>query len=396
MRIHQVENGESTKDILNTYNIKEDALRKINALYKGDPCVGEELLIQTPTRTYTSVYGDTVDRIGLRFGVRKRDIMAMNPWINSSSLNIGEHLTLKTSDVKQGMALANGYYFKGCTKEKLTQAIPFLTYVTFGSVKADVKGLRRIFDCSEEVMICIKKGKIPLMRVYDEHTERYRLGKNLPQFAEALISAAIEGGYKGIVIDACPLLHSAKEFISFLMILRKMMIGCDLILITEINESSPLDFSEYADGSVFYYPRYAMNDPCDFKEGERRTIGRLATEGESAKMFIDLPSLARTDRGYITVDDAIDLARRQRCRIDTNKSTLLSHFTAGKQGECRYTSLSGINALLDLVNEFDYMGVSFDILRTPISYLMMLDSKFKTSSSVTVRIREGCSCADGE
>jgi LysM repeat protein len=396
MRIHQVKDGECLQHILDTYSIKEETLRKTNSIDNGDPCVGEELLIQTPTRTYTSVFGDTVDRIGLRFGVRKRDIMAMNPWINSSSLNIGEDLTLKTSDVKRGMAVANGYFFKGCTREKLMRAMPYLTYVTFGSVKADGRGLRRIFDCSGEVITCIKNGKTPLLRVFDEYTDRYKRGVNMTEYAEALIGIAIEGGYKGIVIDACPLANSAKEFISFLMILRKMMIGCDLILITEINESSPLDFSEYADGSVFYYPRYAMNDPCDFKEGERRTIGRLATEGESAKMFIDLPSLARTDRGYITVNDAIDLARRQRCRIDTNKSTLLSHFTAGKQGECRYTSLSGINALLDLVNEFDYMGVSFDILRTPISYLMMLDSKFKTASSVTVRIREGCNRADGE
>ena len=395
MRIHRVNKDESIGEIANFYNIKEDVIIKTNNIVKDNPSEGEELLIQQPTRTYRTVFGDSVDRIGLRFGVRKRDILALNPWISGGELPIGEELTLKATDTKRGMSVANGYYFRDCTMKKLTQAMPYLTYVTFGSIKADARGLRRIFDCTSEVIVCIKNGKIPLMRVFDEYTERYKIGKNMTEFAEALISAAIEGGYKGIVIDACPLSNSAKEFVSFLMILRKLMIGCDLILITEINEKSPLDFSEYADGSIYYYPKFAMNNPPTFDEGERKAIGRLATEGESAKVFIDLPSLAMVNHGYITVDEAIKTARRGRHTIDTNKSTLLSHFL-GKQGECRYTSLTGVNALLDLISEFDYMGISFDILRTPISYLMMYDSKFKTTSSATVRIREGYNHADGE
>ena len=79
--------------------------------------------------------------------------------------------------------------------------------------------------------------------------------------------------------------------------------------------------------------------------------------------------------------------------INTNKNTLLSHFDSRKQGEYRYTSLSGIRALLELMNEFDYMGICFDIMRTPLSHLMMYDSMFKTSYHTNVRSREGCSHA---
>ena len=177
------------------------------------------------------------------------------------------------------------------------------------------------------------------------------------------------------------------------MILRKLMIGCDLILITEINENSPLEFSEYADGSVLYYPKYAMDNSLSFDEGERKVIGDFACKGESAKVFIDLPSLAITGKGFMSIDEAQQIARRRGCEIETNKNTLLSCFSDRKQGECHYTSLSGIRSILELVDEFDYMGVCFDIMRTPLSHLMMYDSMFKTSYGTTVRSREGCSHA---
>ena len=138
-----------------------------------------------------------------------------------------------------------------------------------------------------------------------------------------------------------------------------------------------------------------MENTPSFEDGERRVISNFACNGESAKAFIDLPSLAYTDSGFISTDEAMKIARRKSCEINTNKSTLLSNFNSRKQGEYRYTSLSGIAALLELVSEFDYMGISFDIMRTPLSYLMMYDSMFKTAYTTNVRSREGCSHADG-
>ena len=174
------------------------------------------------------------------------------------------------------------------------------------------------------------------------------------------------------------------------------MIGCDLILITEINEISPTEFSEYADGSILYYPKFAMTDPPSFEEGERRILGDFACKGESAKVFIDLPSLAVNENRFASIDEAQSIARHRGYEIETNKNTLLSHFSGKKQGEYRYTSLLGIQAILELINEFDYMGICFDIMRTPLSYLMMYDSLFKTSYHTSIRSTEGCSRGVGE
>ena len=391
MHIHIKQNGECIKDISEQYGVCEENIRMVNGITEGEPADGEELLILIPTRSYTVQYGDTPDRIALRFGIRRSDIYSLNPWIEKSELKQGQNLALKYGDRRGGMAVANGYFYKGCTTDLLQRVLPYLTYVTFAAAIADERGVRRSANFKREVEKTAEEKKIPLIRVYDRYTDRYKRCEGLTSFAEELISLALEDGYKGIVIDSCPMNHSAKDFSAFLMILRKLMIGCDLILITEINEESPLEFSEYADGSVLYYPKYAMDNPASFADGERRVLSDFACNGESAKTFIDLPSLARRGKEYATVPDMLKSVRRGRGVIEHNESTLLSHVCDRKQGEYSFTSLKNIKSLLELTSELDYMGVCFDIMRTPLSYLMMYNSMFKTSYYNSVRTREGCS-----
>ena len=55
MRIHTTETGESTADIAVKYGIDEAILCLVNEIDKNTRLsVGEELLILTPTRTYTA------------------------------------------------------------------------------------------------------------------------------------------------------------------------------------------------------------------------------------------------------------------------------------------------------------------------------------------------------
>ena len=396
MQIHTKSPEESIKSIAENYGVSEEIIRSINELSDTEAAEGEEMLILIPTRSYTVQHGDTPERIALRFGIRKNDIYSLNPWVQHSGLKVGQSLALKYGERKGGMAVANGYYYKGCDIKMLKRAIPYLTYVTFAEGVADERGVRRSADFSKEVSLANNERKIPLIRVYDRYTDRYKSGGDMTSFAEALINLALIGGYKGLVLDSCLVSDSADEFSAFLMILRKLMIGCDLILITEINEKSPLEFSEYADGSVMYYPKYAMNEPPSFIDGERRLLSDFACRGESAKTFIDLPSLAMRGKEHLTICDALKQARKSGCKVDHNESTLLSHIRDRKQGEYSFSSLKNIKGLLELISEFDYMGICFDIMRTPLSHLMMYNSMFKTSYYNSVRTREGCSRAGEE
>ena len=391
MHIHTRKDGESIARIAERYGVWEEDVRQINDIGSGEAAVGEELLILIPTRSYTACHGDTLERIALRFGVPKRELISQNPRLHNRQPRPGERIALKYGERQYGTAVANGYFYKGCTRGALEFSLPYLTYVTFCSAVADRRNIRRTNDDRVEVTIANREGKIPLLRVYDRHPERFSSGENPERFAEEMITIARNGDYKGIVLDTCRLGDSAKDFCAFLMVLRKMMIGCDLILITEINGESPIEYSEYADGSVMYYPKYALQNPPDKVMGERRILSDFACRGESAKTFIDLPSVTRYRDGFITYGQAMRMARREGLEIVKNESTLLSHLTDRKQGECVFSPLSGVRYLLDLAREFDYMGICFDIMRSPLSHLMMYNTMFKTHYYNSVRTREGCS-----
>ena len=391
MKIHTKRHGENLSQIAEEYATDEEIIKKVNELDFTEPADGEELLIVQPTRTYRVQFGDTPEGIALRFGIRKEELLLSNPDIIGRQLVPGESIILKTGERPLGMAVSNGYLFDGCSAEKLMRALPFLTYVTFCSAVADRSKIRSTFNDRETVEKVTKLKKIPLIRIYDKHTERYESEKELTPFAEQMIAYALDGGYKGIVLDTCSISISASDFSAFLMILRKLMIGCDLILITEINENSPSEYSEYADGSVIFYPKYVCSPNTSFEEGERKLLSDFACNGESAKTFIDLPSLALCKGGYMNISDALKLARGRECEITKNESTLLSHFNDKKQGEIRFPSMENLKRIFDLIAEFDYMGICFDIMRVPTYQLMMYNSLFKTSYMNGVRTREGCS-----
>ena len=218
MHIHIKREDERLSEIAEGYGVWEDNLRRINDLRDSEGACGEELLILTPTRSYAIQRGDSIERIAMRFGVRKRDILAQNPWINDESLRVGDRIALKYGAPMSGMAVANGYFYKGCNIESLRRALPYLTYVTFGCGVAEKERIYRSFYDKNEVDLVTKEKKIPLIRIYDRYADRYKSGEYLTAFAEGLIELAKMGGYKGIVLNSCHLSDSADVFLSFLMI----------------------------------------------------------------------------------------------------------------------------------------------------------------------------------
>lgn len=394
MKIHITKAQESLSNIASEYDVDEEIIRNINEIKRGEPAEGEEILIIRPTRTYTTQYGDSVERLALRFDIPRREIYLMNPHLCGRELAVGEKILLKCAERSHGMKVANGYLYKGCSEEKFKRTMPYLTYVTLASAIADGNGIKKTFDDRKWVNLALSEEKIPLIRVYDKHSERFKNKGDQSDYANSLIKLAKDGDYKGIVLNTNIFSDSAENFSEFLMILRKQMIGCDLILITEADENTPYEFCEYADGGMIYYPKYAMGNAKSFSDGERSMLADFACNCESAKTFVDIPALAMLGDNCIPILEANESARSHRCTISCNENTLLSHFNDRKQGECRYLSLRGLNELYELVQEFDFMGVCFDIMRTPLSHLLMYNAKFKSYYATNVKSREGCSRAN--
>ena len=383
MKIYTVAYGDTLSSIAEKHGIHESDLARINGISDGKITEGEELLILVPTRVHTAKHGDSLERLCLRYKVRKNDVLAFNPLLCERRLETGERVTLKYDDRALGMAVTNGYVYKGTDMSSLERALPYATYITFASAYADERGIHRIFD--EELLLkrVISENKIPLLKVHDSYKSRFEDRGKTDFFPEKLIDLAKEKGYKGIVLNSGAFLDSANNYSSFLMNLKKQMIGSDLILITECDERSPSVFCDLGDGCVFSYSKLCDENIGSFEDCEKKAIADFACDAESIKSFIELPSFARCADTFSDIESAKSVARSKNLAITTDEKARLSSFSDGKK-KYLYPSLSNIKAVLELLSEYGYMGISFDVMRTPRVFLMMYNSMFKTVKGANI------------
>ncbi len=392
MKIHTFKKGEKICDIAKSYGICEECLISSNLKGCENAAAGEELLVLTPTRTYVLKKGDTPERLALRFGVQTKDILAQNPRLLSEGATPGKTVTLKQDVRMYGTAPTNGYFYKGCDMKRLECALPYLTYITVGAAVAERDEIRFDFNDGDLLKMLYEHSKIPLLRIYDNSVKRdFSSKEKISAFVAKIINAAISHNYQGVVLSSETAGGDFKNFGEFLLELRRAMIGCDLILILEIDENTPTEIAELADGNVLFYPKFALSPETSFEDGERRIFSDFAVNCESAKTFIDICALAKHDNGFITTEDALKRARECGAEISTGEKSLISEFTDKKSGKCTFTSLSNIKCIYDIIEEFGFMGASFDIGRTPITHLLMYNMCFKTAVHTYSRAKEGCS-----
>lgn len=391
MRIHRVRRGESTADIAKGYGINESILRKNNEIYEGDRLSeGEELLILTPTRTYTAREGDSLSRVALRFGVPKNELVRMNPHLTSDEIGVGEVIAVKRDERPYGMGAANGVYYRGCPRWKLMRALPYTTYITVGSGIYDGGRCYESFDGGEVVEIALENGKLPLLRVYDKSGGGFsKTAEGRKDYIEGLIYTALKGGYRGIDLGC---VNFGEGYEDFLVELRGRMIGLDLILISEITPESPSYVSDFSDGAILSIDKCGSTDRnTSFDKYERRCMEDFANQCEGTKTFLEFPVFGyREGGGFIEVEEAINYARKQCAMTEHDETSLISAFQDKKRGRIEYNSLSNITKRLELLSELGYMGISFDIGRCPISYLLAYDSLFKSVGYANVEKKVRC------
>ncbi len=387
MQIHTVKQGDTIYQIAKDYDTSATKICENNGIEnKNQLSVGRELLIVRPTRTYTVKRGDTLSGIAMRFGIKLKDLITANPkHIGNDKLAIGEVLSIRTDKKKYGTSVSNGYFYQGCTKEKLMMSMPFLTYVTIASVISGDGGLEQLFEDRDIIKTVKENGRIPLMRIYETGgCEKYIENDKRENFIDGIIAMAKDKGYSGIVLCAFSAAEkSPQKFSEFIMALRKRMIGCDLVLFTEIDESSPMAISDLSDGSIFIYDNLMLENPPGFKKGQYAVMRDFSNKADSSKVFIDIPSLAYNGGKYISYDDAMHLCYKSGGEIKNDADSLISSFkyrAGGSNNVVRFESMKNIEAKLDAISELGFMGISFDIMRTPTSTLMMYGALYKILS----------------
>jgi len=364
MTIHRTAEGERLCDIARLYGTSEEIIRMNNGFeISEEPAPGEEILIILPTRTYTVKRGDSLERLALRFGVLRRELLANNPIIEKEGLLPGRTLALKYGERKFGQAAANGYFFGGDTSS-LRERLPYFTYVTVGAASLNGTEIKKLFEGREACGLVRMADKIPLLRIfgrgYSELSE-----KEGDELASELLRAAANGGYKGLVLGGEPVPSE------LLLKLRRLSLGCDLILLCEVEPSSPEHLCDGADGTIF-----SGNSPISCAQNYVSELLNFAAERESNRCMPEICAFAENDGKYLPICDALRVARRGSCKIEFDEMAGVCKFTHKRSGNYVFPSLENVKAILEAIHEYGYMGASFDVARTPRAHLMMYCALF--------------------
>ncbi len=380
MYIHTVKPGETIFKIARKYSVSPMKIIENNELLNPDRlAVGQKLLILTPTRTYTVRGSDTLKRIADRFGVKYEELLSQNPYLcGKDKLYPGQILAIKYDTKLHGVASANGYYYKGTSDERLSLAMPYLSYVTVSLAKRCGGKTDILLDDTEVLTRIRESGRTPLMRIYDCDTDLSE------QYLDSLILLAEAHGYKGITIAAYKSLRENKhELEEFLIRLKKRLMEYDLLLFVELDGNSSTDIADICDGYVIMYEKAPLSTIPPFEDGERKVFESFAETNESSKAYIEIPSFAYMGDEVISKDEADRTAYTSGKEILFDEISGMSHYEfnkykAGKR-ECvkvRYESLENIKAKLELAAELGFMGICFDIDHIPTEYLMMFEAMF--------------------
>ena len=375
MRIHTVKSGESVSSIAKLYGIKSEHIKSINELPLDEVTVGDELLILIPTRTYEAGAFDSLSGLSHRFSVEESELIRSNPGVVGGEL--GERtIFLKYPPRPYGMAAANGYMYKGLAKERLIASLPYLTYLTLAAASYDKRGITKLFDTKEALRLAREERVIPLLRIYFPSSVTAVEKETRERLIDEMIELAKKDGFDGITLDFCDFSENERETLEFIVMLRGRMIGSDLILFSEIDESTPYSIAEYSDGCIF---RSSRADGGMALPAEDRPLLKFARESESIKTLIELPSFGYAQTRAIPLSDAIRLARESLSPITEHRESLTSSFKHKRQGEIIIPHLKNTKAILDLVKEHGYMGICIDIMRSPLSILQMYNALYKSA-----------------
>ncbi len=389
MKIHTSCVGDTVFTVARKYGASPIKILEDNGILGNERLtVGEELLILTPTRTYTARGGDSLERICRRFGVKKQTVLAGNPALGGvDSLYPGQVLSLKYDKPHGGMVAANGYVYPECPEEKLIFSLPYLTYVTVSAATTDTRGIRLLFDDRRVLRICKDAGKTVLFRVVGKNTDDgfFSDKERQKNFLEKLAAFAKERGYDGITLGACRMANEAPDaYLDFVLTGRKVFLGMDMLLFTETDGNVPCSaVSDLADGNVLLYEKCPLPEIPSFEEGEGKVIAEYAKTYESSRTFLDISPFGFDTDVPITRDTFYALSYKYNTPISYDEKTKICtltypKFSFGKRQDrtVRFDSLHNIKAKLDLADEFGYMGISFDIMRTPVPYWMMFTVSF--------------------
>jgi len=379
MQIHTVTKLDTLYTIARKYSVPVTKILADNDLAGDRLTIGDELVILKPTKTVTVKGGDTLDLISERFGIRKSSIIRDNPCLfGKENLRPGQILTVKQDEIKIGAGSVLGYVKKGCRRDKLAKSLPYITYLTIYS--GIIKGNTVIssFRSDDVKNLAEKSGKIVLLGIKDDGSGEFlRSRESYLKIIEDSVSLAQKQDFMGISfsLEKASELYP-EEYCEFLFEMRKRLIGCNMILFSEVYKNTPTDASEICDGGILNMELNSIDDATS-------RMKAFSESAESSKVFIQIVTSTKIDDSTVSPDEIKELCYRSGKELITDEKNLISYFNyvrykigKGNEIQLSFPSLRYIKTKLTALCELGFMGICCDVDATPMSNLTMFNSMF--------------------
>lgn len=382
MLIHNVKKGESAWSIARRYGTSSEKLAEYNELRQNEPlCVGRRLAVLFPTRTYRARGGDELEALARRFGTTPAAIVSANPPLtNCARIPRGYELAIKFDAPRYGSAIAIGSFYKGCGRDKLREALPYLDYVSFSAYRREGGRTVRFANLGREMELARNAGRVPLIRILTQESADELLAGG-DGLCKELSELARSEGSGGLTLAAYRASEAPTSFSRFLERLKKELDAKGLFLAVEAdgNGRAYEAAARFADLAVLQYEKCHREAPPSFDAGERRLLTSYGAPRE--RTAVELPALAYTGGTPLNLSEVFHATHGG--ETSYNGDTLLQSFERADGELVSFEAPDNAKAKLDLIGELGFAGVSFDIMRTPRIYYLMYYTSFHCTATRT-------------
>ena len=182
----------------------------------------------------------------------------------------------------------------------------------------------------------------------------------------------------GLVTLSAQKMTEDEKFSDFLFSMKNALMSEGLGLLIETDGRIAEKCIDTADSIILNADECSLEKPADCMKKSEEAYRNFAAAHDSSKAFIDLSPFAYKGNEAVPIENMLEHADRGGIEILEECDGMLLKFKADKE-ECVMPSLKSIKAKLDLIGELGYLGCSIDIMRCPMSHLMMLSSLFHLS-----------------
>lgn len=362
-----------------------------------DLVVGQSLVIRSPLSYHTVCEGENIYSIAEKYRVTIDQIWQNNVDIGGrTTLTVGQRIVINdVPKIYKNSVSTSAYVYPGVKRELLMSILPYLTYLTVFSYGIEEDGYLSEIDDEDIIALAKEYGTSPIMHIsnidyngnYSPELVNSVLSENESQniFIGNILRKVTEKRYSGVILDIEYIPRELSEKYAIFLekldeklgsggyklwialppkskdsyddILRE---GYDYKIFGEVSDKVVLQTygwcNTYSEAGAIS-PFDKVYDVCDYA---RKNI-------DTKKLFLGIPNYGYD---WSTGDSALPLGNREAIKIAREKGGEVKYDASASSPHFEYYDAEGclhsiyfedvrsISALLSLINEFGFCGLS--------------------------------------